>query len=130
MSIQKEFDKIIDRKELTLSQNSDNFIKHIEKIYEDLVCTPHFNDEDVLLEDSGISFFHKETKEKLSWSIVVILRIYVNQLGYKASHIIKNKTLLGHIQSQEYDCLGVQYHMLINEYGNHKFIFEKEVSNE
>ena len=47
MSIQKKFNKIIDSIELTLSQNSDNFIKHIEKIYEDLVSTPHFNDENV-----------------------------------------------------------------------------------
>ena len=79
MSIQKEFNKIIERKELVLSQNSDNFIKHIEKIYEDLVSTPHFNDENVLFEDSGVSFFHKETKEELSWLIVGILKIYVNQ---------------------------------------------------
>ena len=130
MSIQKEFNKIIDRKELTLSQNSDNFIKHIEKIYEDLVSTPHFNDEDVVLEDSGVFFFHKETKEQLSWLIVVMLKIYINQLGHKASHVIENKTLLGHIQAQEYSCLGVQYHMLINEYGDHKFIFEEDVSSE
>ena len=130
MSIQKEFNKIIERKELVLSQNSDNFIKHIEKIYEDLVSTPHFNDENVLFEDSGVSFFHKETKEELSWLIVVILKIYVNQLGYKASHIIKNKTLLGYIQSQEYSCLCVHHHTLINKYGDHKFIFEEDVSSE
>ena len=130
MSIQKEFNKIIERKELVLSQNSDNFIKHIEKIYEDLVSTPHFNDENVLFEDSGVSFFHKETKEELSWLIVVILKVYVNQLGYKASHVIKNKTLLGYIQSQEYSCLGVHHHMLINKYGDHKFIFEEDVSSE
>jgi hypothetical protein len=130
VSIQKEFNKIIDRKELTLSQNSDNFIKHIEKIYEDLVSTPHFNDEDVLLEDSGVCFFHKETKEELSWLIVVMLKIYINQLGHKASHVIKNKTLLGYIQSQEYSCLGVNHHTLINKYGDHKFIFEEDVSSE
>ena len=130
MSIQKEFNKIIERKELVLSQNSDNFTKHMEKIYEDLVSIPHFNDENVLFEDSGVSFFHKETKEELSWLIVVILKVYVNQLGYKASHVIKNKTLLGYIQSQEYSCLGVYHHTLINKYGDHKFIFEEDVSSE
>ena len=130
MDKDKSFDETIVRERLSRNQSSDNFLKHVEKIYSDLVSTPHFNDEYILFEDSGVSFFHKETKEELSWLIVIILRIYINQLGFKASHLIKNKNLLGHIKSIEYDCLGVNYHTLINEYGDHKFIFEKDKSNE
>jgi len=130
MNKEKSFNETIAREKLFQNQSSDNFVKHLEKIYDDLVSTPHFNDEYVIFEDSGVSFFHKETKEELSWLIIIILRIYVNQLGFQASHLIKNKNLLGHIKSIEYDCLGVNHHMLMNKYGDHKFIFEKDISNE
>ena len=130
MDKDKSFDEIIVRERLSRNPSSDNFLEHVEKIYSDLVSTPHFNDEHVIFEDSGVSFFHKETKEELSWLIVIILRIYINQLGFKASHLIKNKNLLGHIKSIEYDCLGVNHHTLINEYGDHQIIFEKDISNE
>ena len=130
MNKEKSFNETIAREKLFKNQSSDNFVKHLEKIYSDLISTPHFNDEHVIFEDSGVSFFHKETKEELSWLIVIILRIYINQLGFKASHLIKNKNLLGHIKSIEYDCLGINYHTLINKFGDHKFIFEKDISNE
>ena len=117
MNNEKLFNETIAREKLFKNQFSDNFVKHLEKIYDDLLSTPHFNDEYVIFEDSGVCFFHKETKEELAWLIVIILRIYINQLGFKASHLIKNKNLLGHIKSIEYDCLGVNHHMLINKYG-------------
>ena len=130
MDKDKSFDERIVRERLSRNQSSDNFLKHVEKIYSDLVSTPHCNDEHVIFEDSGVSFFHKETKEELSWLIIIILKIYINQLGFQASHVIKNKNLLGHIKSTECDCLGVNHHTLINKYGEHKFIFEKDISNE
>ena len=34
------FDKTIYRKKLIISNESDSFVKHIEKIYDDLVNTP------------------------------------------------------------------------------------------
>ena len=82
MDKDKSFDETIVRERLSRNPFSDNFLEHVEKIYSDLVSTPHFNDEHVIFEDSGVSFFHKETKEELSWLIVIILRIYINQLGF------------------------------------------------
>lgn len=123
MSSKNNFDQTIYRKELISDKQSDSFVKHIEKIYDDLVNTPQFNDEEVLFEETGIEFFYKETKEEMTWLLIVILRIFINQFGFQASHIIKNKDLLGHVLSREYDCLGFNYHMMTNQFGIHKFIF-------
>ena len=62
MNKEKSFNETIAREKLFKNQSSDNFVKHLEKIYSDLISTPHFNDEHVIFEDSGVSFFHKETK--------------------------------------------------------------------
>lgn len=126
LNFMDSFDKTINRKKLITSNESDSFVKHIEKIYDDLVNTPQFNDEEVFFEETGIEFFYKETKEEMTWMLIVILRLFINQFGFKASHIIKNKDLLGHVLSREYDCLGINYHMMTNQFGIHKFIFTDE----
>ena len=58
----KEFNITIKRTSLKTSKSSESFIKHLEKIYSDLVSTPQFNDEEVFFEESGVSFFIKRQK--------------------------------------------------------------------
>ena len=49
----------------------DDYIKSQEEMYTDVITTPMFNDEDISIEAWGIDFFHKETRDELSWVIAI-----------------------------------------------------------
>lgn len=84
----------------------DDFIKSQEEMYTDVITTPMFNDEDISIEAWGIDFFHKETRDELSWVIAISLMNLVNKCGYQISHLIDNQDLKTIIQNQENMCLG------------------------
>ena len=84
----------------------DDFIKSQEEMYTDVITTPMFNDEDINIEAWGIDFFHKETRDELSWVIAISLMNLVNKCGYQISHLIENQDLKTIIQNQENMCLG------------------------
>lgn len=113
----KEFNKTIKRTSLKTSKSSESFIKHLEKIYSDLVSTPQFNDEEVFFEESGVSFFHKETKDELASLLMTCLSLYINQTGNKASHVIKNEELKTYAEAFESVSLGKHILLMKNSLG-------------
>lgn len=117
-----QFNKPILRMELIEDVTAQNYAKHLEKIFTDLKSTPHFNDEEVVFEDTGISFFHKESKNEIEWAIVVNLQIFINLFGFKVSHILENEDFKVFAQMQEAECLGESFHLVKSDIGPIKLI--------
>ena len=117
MSKEIKYNKTINRKSLKTSKSSDRFIVELDKLYSDLVSTPHFNDEEVFFDEIGISFFHKETKDELAAMIMTCLSFYINQTGYKASHVIENNELKTYATVMENVSLGKNFLVTRNALG-------------
>ena len=100
----------------------DDFIKSQEEMYTDVITTPMFNDEDINIEAWGIDFFHKETRDELSWVIAISLMNLVNKCGYQISHLIDNQDLKTILVNQENMCLGKSTIQMKN-------VFTGELSN-
>ena len=61
-----KYSETITRKSLTTNNRAENYALALQQMYSDVDFVPHFNDEEVLLEDWGISFFIKIPKMKLN----------------------------------------------------------------
>lgn len=101
-------DKIIYRDKLEKSKQAEDYALTLEKMFEDVVMTPHFEDEDQELEIWSLSWFHKETKDEIEWTIVVCLLEFINSTGYKVSHVLTNETFKKHAEVHEAVVLGKQ----------------------
>lgn len=78
------------KKALNTSEIGAKFAKKLEEIYVNVTAIPQFNDEEVMLEDHGISFFHRETQKEIAWTIRVCLTQFQEIYHEKVSHVLKN----------------------------------------
>ena len=79
-------------KELNVTKKGENFAKRLEDLYIEITSVPHFNDKEVFLDSSGISFFHKESQKEIAWTVAVCLQIFQKENMQKVSHVLTNKT--------------------------------------
>ena len=49
---------------LSISKESEEYAKRLEALYEEITSIPHFNDSEVILKDSGISFFSQRDPKR------------------------------------------------------------------
>ena len=81
------------KEKLNQSNEAEAYAKQLDAMLSDVVSVPHFNDEDIELEEWAIHFFHKETKEQIEWTIILCLLMYITETRNKISHVIENKKL-------------------------------------
>jgi len=79
-------------KELNVTKKGEDYAKRLENLYIEITSVPHFNDKEVFLDSSGISFFHKESQKEIAWTIAVCLQIFQKENMHKVSHVLTNKT--------------------------------------
>tara|TARA_Y100001935_G_scaffold239767_1_gene227721 strand:- start:22 stop:426 length:405 start_codon:yes stop_codon:yes gene_type:complete len=79
-------------KELNVTKKGEDYAKRLENLYIEITSVPHFNDKEVFLDSSGISFFHKESQKEIAWTIAVCLQIFQKENMQKVSHVLTNKT--------------------------------------
>ena len=106
--------KIITRSSLNKCELAEEYALTLEKIYEDVESIPHFNDEDIFLEEWGISFFHEETKKEIEWTLIVALRTFIEKTGYQVSHVLTNKKFKQFATTQERYLLGKKFMIASN----------------
>lgn len=106
--------KIINRNSLNKCEVAEEYALTLEKIYEDVESIPHFNDEDIFLEEWGISFFHEETKKEIEWTLLIALRTFINQTGYAVSHVLTNERFKQFATAQEFCSLGKKFMIASN----------------
>ena len=100
--------------QLNQSNEAEAYAKKLDAMLSDVVSIPHFNDEDIELEEWGIHFFHKETKSEIEWMIICCLLLYVDETRNKVSHVIENKKLKELCLSKEHSLLGKNVLMMNN----------------
>ena len=104
--------KTINYSSLKRTKFSENYALTLQELYSDIVSVPHFNDEEVMLEEWGVDFFYIDTKEELEWMVIVALKIFINQSGCEVSHVLTNQKFKEFAVIQEYSCLGKNFMML------------------
>ena len=107
---------------LSISKESEEYAKRLEKLYEEITSIPHFNDSEVMLKDSGISFFHKETQKEIGWTVAVCLQAYLETNKVKVSHVLTNKDFKIFAQSTEAYLEGKSFTITKNHFGLGKLV--------
>ena len=107
---------------LSISKESEEYAKRLEKLYEEITSIPHFNDSEVMLKDSGISFFHKETQKEIGWTVSVCLQAYLETNKVKVSHVLTNKDFKIFAQSTEAYLEGKSFTITKNHFGLGKLV--------
>jgi len=102
-----KYSETVARKSLTTNTKAENYALTLQQMYSDVNFVPHFNDEEILLEDWGISFFHKETQDEIKWVIIAALSSFINQTGYQVSHVLTDEKFKSFAIIQENNCLGI-----------------------
>ena len=64
--------KTINYSSLKRTQFAENYALTLQELYSDIASVPHFNDQEVMLEDWGVDFFYIDTKEELELSLIHI----------------------------------------------------------
>ena len=118
--------KTINYSSLKRTKFAENYALTLQELYSDIVSVPHFNDEEVMLEEWGVDFFYIDTKEELEWMVIVALKIFINQSGCEVSHVLTNQKFKEFAVIQEYSCLGKNFMM----FNNGKEINTVEVEDE
>ncbi len=107
---------------LSISKESEEYAKRLEKLYEEITSIPHFNDSEVMLKDSGISFFHKETQKEIGWTVSVCLQAYLETNKVKVSHVLTNKDFKIFAQSTEAYLEGKSFTITKDHFGLGKLV--------
>ena len=97
------------------TQYAEDYALALQEIYSDVVSVPHFNDEEVLIENWGIDFFYIDTKEQIEWTIIVALMVFINQTGCEVSYVLTNQKFKEFAIWQENRCLGKKQLLISNE---------------
>ena len=103
-----KYSENIVRKSLSTNNKAENYALALQQMYSDVDFVPHFNDEEVLLEDWGISFFYKDTQDEIKWVILLALSTFINHTGYKVSHVLTDQKFKDFAIIQENSCLGIR----------------------
>ena len=106
MKDKSDLSETIFHKSLIKTQYAEDYALTLQEIYSDIESVPHFNDEEVLLENWGISFFYKDTKEQIEWTVIVALMAFINQTGCEVSYVLTNQKFKEFAIWQENSCLG------------------------
>ena len=114
MKDKSNLSETIFHKSLIKTQYAEDYALTLQEIYSDVESVPHFNDEEVLLENWGISFFYKDTKEQIEWTVIVALMAFINQTGSEVSYVLTNQKFKEFAVIQEYSCLGKNFMMFNN----------------
>lgn len=100
--------KIIRRDKLEKSEWADKYALELEKMYEDVVHVPMFEDKEIELEEWSLGWFHIETQKEIEWTILVSLSVFINATGMKVSDVLSNETFKKHAFLHESVVLGKQ----------------------
>ena len=114
MKEKKNLSKTIFQSALIKTQYAEDYALALQEIYSDVVSVPHFNDEEVLIENWGIDFFYIDTKEQIEWTIIVALMVFINQTGCEVSYVLTNQKFKEFAISQENRCLGKNQLLISN----------------
>jgi len=106
MKEKSNLSETIFRSLLIKTQYAEDYALTLQEIYSDVESVPHFNDEEVILENWGIEFFYIDTKEEIEWTLIVALLTFINQTGCEVSYVLTNQTLKKFAFMQENRCLG------------------------
>ena len=115
MKEKKNLSKTIFQSALIKTQYAEDYALALQEIYSDVVSVPHFNDEEVLIENWGIDFFYIDTKEQIEWTIIVALMVFINQTGCEVSYVLTNQKFKEFAIWQENRCLGKKQLLISNE---------------
>ena len=115
MKEKKNLSKTIFQSALIKTQYAEDYALALQEIYSDVVSVPHFNDEEVLIENWGIDFFYIDTKEQIEWTIIVALMVFINQTGCEVSYVLTNQKFKEFAIWQENKCLGKKQLLISNE---------------
>ena len=114
-------------KSLIKTQYAEDYALTLQEIYSDVESVPHFNDEEVLLENWGISFFYKDTKEQIEWTVIVALMAFINQTGSEVSYVLTNQKFKEFAIWQENSCLGKKQLIVSNGIETNRIEVEDEL---
>ena len=78
MKEKKNLSETIFHSSLIKTQYAEDYALALQEIYSDVVSVPHFNDEEVLIDNWGITFFYLDTKEEIEWTVIVALMVFIN----------------------------------------------------
>ena len=106
MKDKSNLSETIFHRSLMKTQYAEDYALTLQEIYSDVASVPHFNDEEVLLENWGIEFFYKDTKEQIEWTVIVSLMAFINQTGCEVSYVLTNQKFREFAIIQENSCLG------------------------
>jgi hypothetical protein len=106
MKEKSNLSETIFRSLLIKTQYAEDYALTLQEIYSDVESVPHFNDEEILLENWGIEFFYVDTKEQIEWTVILALMTFINQTGCEVSYVLTNQTLKKFAIMQENRCLG------------------------
>jgi len=115
MKEKKNLSETIFHSSLIKTQYAEDYALALQEIYSDVVSVPHFNDEEVLIENWGIDFFYIDTKEQIEWTIIVALMVFINQTGCEVSYVLTNQKFKEFAIWQENRCLGKKQLLIQNE---------------
>ena len=115
MKEKKNLSETIFHSSLIKTQYAEDYALALQEIYSDVVSVPHFNDEEVLIENWGIDFFYIDTKEGIEWTIIVALMVFINQTGCEVSYVLTNQKFKEFAIWQENRCLGKKQLLIQNE---------------
>ena len=102
------------RDSLIKTQYAEDYALTLQEIYSDIVSVPHFNDEEILLENWGIEFFYKDTQVQIEWTLIVALMAFINQTGCEVSYVLTNQKFKEFAILQENICLGKKQLIISN----------------
>ena len=115
MKEKKNLSETIFHSSLIKTQYAEDYALALQEIYSDVVSVPHFNDEEVLIENWGIDFFYIDTKEQIEWTIILALMVFINQTGCEVSYVLTNQKFKEFAIWQENRCLGKKQLLIQNE---------------
>jgi len=103
----RNLEETIEYKKLTKNKKAETYALTLEAMFSDVVSVPMFNDEDILIDKWGITFFHKESQSEISWAFILSLMNYINATGYQLSHVLTVPDFKFYAEVQERLCLGI-----------------------
>ena len=103
MKDKSNLSETIFRSSLIKTQYAEDYALTLQEIYSDIASVPHFNDEEVLLENWGIEFFYKDTQEQIEWTVIVALMTFINQTGCEVSYVLTNQKFKKSIFLADFD---------------------------
>jgi hypothetical protein len=114
---------------LTNNSVAEEYCKTLEQMYTDIISVPMFNDQDTMIEEWGIEFFHKEAQGEVAWTVITCLMSFINNTGHMVSHVIENEEFGFYAQIQEKLCLGQEATIYKDIFGITEIITDEDYND-